>query len=109
MCAKSKDVNCKGCYTEEKLLIEEFRKLVDAIGINEASIREKIAHEVKRIKRFQQSLLNQSSNIKIEEIDIQNYAKFILKEGEIEEKREILSCFNGKILLENNQLSIQAI
>jgi DNA invertase Pin-like site-specific DNA recombinase len=109
MCAKSKDVNCKGCYTEEKLLIEEFRKLVDAIGINEASIREKIAHEVKRIKRFQQSLLNQSSNIKIEEIDIQNYAKFILKEGEIEEKREILSCFNGKILLENNQLSIQTI
>lgn len=106
-CAKSKDVNCKASYIEEKPLIIQFRKLIDSIGINEKNIKEKIVKEVTRIKKFQASLLDEKIDIKIKEIDIKNYAKFILKEGEIEEKRELLECFECKIILENKELSLK--
>lgn len=109
MCAKSKDVNCKGCYTEEKILIQEFKKLVDEIGINEKSMREKIKKEITRIKKFQKSLLGKDEEIKIREIDIKNYAKFILNDGEIYEKRELLDCFQGKIVLKDKKLTLQKI
>lgn len=109
MCAKSKDVNCKGCYTEEKILIQEFKKIIDEIGINERSMREKIKKEVTRIKKFQKSLLGKEEEIKISEIDIKNYAKFILNDGEIHEKRELLDCFQGKLVLRDNKLTLQKI
>lgn len=106
-CAKSKDVNCKGKYLEEKKLIQEFKKLIDSVGINENSIREKITKEITRIKKFQASLLGEKIEIKIKEIDIKNYAKFILKEGEITEQRELLDCFEGKIILKNKELRLE--
>ncbi len=109
LCAKSKDVNCKGCYTEEKALIQEFKKLVDTIGINEKVMREKIKKEVTRIKKFQQSLLNIEQDIKISEIDIKNYAKFILNDGDLYEKRALLDCFQGKLVLKDKKLTLQKI
>jgi len=39
-------------------------------------------------------------------VDIKDYAKFILKEGLIEEKRELLSCFKSKIILKNKIISL---
>lgn len=109
MCAKSKNVNCKGCYTEEKILIQEFKKLIDEISINEKSMREKIKKEVTRIKKFQKSLLGTEQDIKVSEIDIKNYAKFILNDGEIHEKRELLDCFQGKLVLRDNKLTLHEI
>ena len=109
MCAKSKNINCKGCYTEEQILIHEFKKLVDEIGINERSMREKIKKEITRIKKFQKSLLGKDEEIKISEIDIKNYAKFILNDGEIQEKRELLDCFQGKLVLQDKKLTLQKI
>ena len=107
MCAKSKDKNCKGCYLEEKKLIQEFKKLIDSVGINEQSIREKITREITRIKKFQSSVLKTKQEIEIGEVDIKNFAKFILKDGEIQEKRELLDCLEGKIILEDKELRIQ--
>jgi len=38
---------------------------------------------------------------------IQNYVKFILKEGSIDEKRELLGCLNGKIVLRDKELGLE--
>lgn len=106
MCGKSKNRDCKGCYLEEKLLIEQFQKLIDTIDLHDISIKEKIKKDITRIKKFQQTLLGITQDIQIQEIDLKNYAKFILKDGEIEEKRELLGCFNGKIILKNKKIFI---
>ena len=42
----------------------------------------------------------------IKDVDIRDYAKFILKDGLIEEKRELLTCFKSKILLKNKIVTI---
>lgn len=98
-CTKSKDKHCKCGYINEVELIEQFEKLLNQISINEIGMKDKIKEEVQRIKKFQQSVLGIKQEIQINDIDIRNYAKFILKDGTIEEKRELLTCFKSKILL----------
>jgi hypothetical protein len=103
-CTKSKDKNCKCGYINENELIEQFEKLLDQINISEIGMKEKIKTEVERIKQFNQSVLNIKQQIQIKDVDIRDYAKFILKDGSIEEKRELLTCFKSKILLKEKQI-----
>jgi site-specific DNA recombinase len=105
-CTKSKNRNCKGGYINEKDLIKQFQKLIDNVKISEKSMRNKIKEEVSRIKKFNQLLLGIEQAISVSSIDIQNYAKFILKEGSIDEKRELLGCLNGKIVLSDKDLEL---
>ncbi len=105
-CTKSKDKYCKCGYINEIDLIEQFEKLLDRINISEIGMKDKIKSEVERIKRFNQSVLNIKQQIQIKDVDIRDYAKFILKDGAIEEKRELLTCFKSKILLKEKQIYI---
>jgi len=106
-CTRSKDRNCKGSYINEKDLIKQFQKLIEKVKISEKSMRNKIKEEVSRIKKFNQLLLGIEQEISVSSIDIQNYAKFILKEGSIDEKRELLGCLNGKIVLRDKELGLE--
>jgi len=103
-CTKSKDKNCKCGYINEMELIQQFEKLLDRINISEIGMKEKIKYEVERIKKFQHSVLNIKQQIQIKDVDIRDYAKFILKDGAVEEKRELLTCFKSKILLKEKQI-----
>lgn len=98
-CTKARDKNCKCGYINEIELIEQFEKLLDKISMSEISMREKIKYEVGRIKKFQHSILGIKQQIQIKDVDIRDYAKFILKDGTTEEKRELLTCFKNKITL----------
>ena len=52
-------------------------------------------------------ITGKNKNIDVNNVDIQNYTKFILKEGEDQEKRDLLVCLNGEILLENKVVKIE--
>jgi hypothetical protein len=103
-CSKSKDRNCKGGYLEEKELILQFEGLIDKINLDEMGIKEKIKSEIERFKKFQRSVLGSKEKIEIGEIDIRNYAKYLLKDGTDVEKRELLSCFNNRIILKQKSI-----
>ncbi|MDD5710748.1 MAG: recombinase family protein [Candidatus Colwellbacteria bacterium] len=99
VCARSKDRNCKGGYINEKDLLIQFENLIEKIDIDEIGIRGKIRAEVERFKKFQQVLLGRKEKIQIEEIDIRNYAKYLLREGMDVEKRELLGCLKSRLTL----------
>jgi DNA invertase Pin-like site-specific DNA recombinase len=103
-CTKNKDKNCKCGYIEEKELINQFETMLDKIDLNDIGIKEKIKIEVERFKKFQRVLLGIKEKIVVGEIDIRNYAKYILKEGTDMEKRELLGCFKSKISLNNKKV-----
>lgn len=69
-------------------------------------MKDKISNEVRRFKLFQQMLLGAKAQIAVKDIDIRNYAKFILQEGSTEEKRGFLSCLKTKITLSNKRISL---
>tara|TARA_B100000745_G_scaffold292291_1_gene232992 strand:+ start:867 stop:1433 length:567 start_codon:yes stop_codon:yes gene_type:complete len=105
-CTKVRDRNCKSGYINEKDLIKQLQSLIDSIELNETNIRKQIEAEVLRYKKFQRSLLGEKTDIKVTNIDLKNYAKFILKDGSLDEKRNMLLCFKTKLKLANKQISI---
>lgn len=98
-CTKSRDKHCKCGYINEVDLIEQLQKLLDQIDLNKSTIGKRIAVEVSRYKKFTTSLLGEKSDVLADNIDTKAYVKFLLKEGSLEEKREIISCFESKIVL----------
>jgi predicted metal-binding protein len=105
-CTKSKDRNCKCGYINEEELIKQFEKLLEHVNLNELSVKEKIKTELERFKKFQKVLLGIKDNLEVKNIDIRSYAKFILRDGSVLEKRELLGCLNNKILLTNKIISL---
>lgn len=105
-CTKARDRNCKCGYINETELIKQLQKLVDQMNLNELSLKKQIEAEVLRYKKFQRSLLGKSTDVQVSDIDTKNYVKFILKDGSLEEKRDILGCFSSTVTLQDKQVAL---
>ncbi len=107
-CTKSRNLNCHDGYIREEELIKQLVILVDQINLNELGIKHKFQEEVKRYNAFQSRVLKIGEEKQIhEDINIKNYIKYLLKEGSMSEKREILSCIKSKIIVRKKILSIE--
>jgi DNA invertase Pin-like site-specific DNA recombinase len=109
-CTKHNDKNCKCGYANEDDLIEQLAGLMDQIDLDSIGMKERIKAEIERLKKFQSGLLGEKeSSVKVSDIDIRNYAKYILREGQIFEKRELLLCIRSKITMANKVVSILSL
>lgn len=108
-CTKVRDKNCKCGYITETDLIKQLERLIDQVSISEIGIREQIKIELTRIKRFQFSVLGIKQEILIADVDIKEYVKFILRDGTITERRELLSCFQNKMILKDKVVLLEEV
>jgi len=106
-CTKAKDKNCKSGYISEEDLIKQLQKQIDKLDFKKLPIQDKIEGEIKRFKKFQMMATGKNQNIDVSDVDVKNYIKFLLKEGDDQEKRELLTCLNGEILLKNKVVEIK--
>ena len=107
-CCKHTDKQCKSGYIREEELIEQLENLMDEIHLDEIGMKEKIKAEIERNRRFNIGILGKKEKaIKVSDVDIRNYAKYVLRDGTLVEKREMLECLRSKILLNNKQIKIQ--
>jgi hypothetical protein len=106
-CTKAKDKNCKCGYINETELITQLQDLVDTIKLEENIVLKKLKAEVIRFKKFQLALSGKSTDIKVSNKDIRNYMKFILKDGDINEKREFLESLDSNFVIKNKKVSIK--
>jgi DNA invertase Pin-like site-specific DNA recombinase len=107
VCCGSKDRNCKGSYINEEELIKQLESLMEKISIDEIVIEEKIKSEIERFKKFQRVVLGNNDKMDIGNIDIRNYAKYILKEGTDIEKRELLKCLKSRLEIKNKMINLR--
>ncbi|OFZ33081.1 MAG: hypothetical protein A3D17_13095 [Bdellovibrionales bacterium RIFCSPHIGHO2_02_FULL_40_15] len=106
-CTKHNDKNCKSGYINEEELVEQLAGLMDKIDLDSIGMKEKIKIEIERHKKFQSGLLGiQETKVKVADVDIRNYAKYVLRDGQMHEKRELLQCLRSKIKLANKSLLI---
>lgn len=106
-CSRSRDRNCKNKYIREEDLITEMLKILDKVNINELGMRQKLEDEIARFNIFQRSVLGSTDKIKKNtETDIRNYAKYILKEGIVSEKRELLANLRSRIVYKDKELTL---
>ncbi|MDQ5949135.1 MAG: site-specific recombinase [Patescibacteria group bacterium] len=103
-CTKSKDRDCKAGYINEDDLLKQFEILLDKIDLDEVGMKEKIKDEISRFKKFNKIVLGHNEKLEIGDIDVRNYAKYILKDGTDIEKRELLVCLKNKVYLKDKKV-----
>ncbi|OGI59993.1 hypothetical protein A2814_00415 [Candidatus Nomurabacteria bacterium RIFCSPHIGHO2_01_FULL_38_19] len=70
-------------------------------------MRQKLEDEITRFNIFQRSVLGSTDKVKNrEDMDIRNYAKYILKEGTTIEKRELLANLRSRIVYKDKTLTL---
>ncbi|HXF44037.1 MAG TPA: recombinase family protein [Candidatus Paceibacterota bacterium] len=107
-CTRSRNLYCKGGYLREEELINQLVQLIDQVDVNDLGMRHKLEEEVKRYHRFQKSVLGiQEEKLNLRDVDIRTYAKYLLRDGSIVEKRELLSCIKSKLTIKNKVVSLE--
>ncbi|MCU0660319.1 MAG: zinc ribbon domain-containing protein [Candidatus Pacebacteria bacterium] len=106
-CTRTRDQDCPCGFINEEDLVAQLQDLMDDLEIQTVPMREKITAEVQRFKKFEQMLLGTKTPIAVKDIDIRNYAKFILIEGSMYEKREFLRCLKTGIVLLSKKIFLK--
>ncbi len=106
-CTKAKDRNCKNTAINEPDLIEALLKMIDTLSLNKVQLTSKLNSEIQKFKKLQAMFLGKKKTEKIETIDLKDYAKFVLKEGSILEKRSVLECISSELFLINSKVKIK--
>ena len=77
------------------------------VGISLLGMRQKLEDEIARFNIFQRSVLGSKDKVgNRQDTDIRNYAKYILKEGAVTEKRELLANLRSKIVYKDKELTL---
>ncbi len=97
---------CVNPYINETDLIEELIGLMDKINLDELGIRNRIQDEIARFNKFRMGVLGHKREKAEIDVDVRNYTKYLLKEGSLLEKRELLSCLTSKLLLKDKKIEI---
>jgi hypothetical protein len=69
-------------------------------------LSEKVKYEVNRFKKLQNMFLGKKTSVDIQNIDLRDYMKFVLKEGSILDKRLILDCIKSEIVLRDRKICL---
>ncbi|KKU09054.1 MAG: Recombinase [Candidatus Uhrbacteria bacterium GW2011_GWE2_45_35] len=107
-CTRARDRNCKNQYIREEELIGELLKILDRININELGMRHKLEDEIKRFSHFQKVVFGSDGKKEADEgdVNIRTYAKYLLKEGSVSEKRELLGNLRSRLIYLNRTVEI---
>lgn len=99
-CTRSRDLHCNNRYMREEELIKNLLELIDNIDMNELGLKVRIKEEMERYNKFQALMgFKNSPEEKPKKIDLRTFVKYILKEGSMIEKRELLSNMRSKLIL----------
>jgi len=109
ICTKSRDKNCPCQPINETDLTEQLLKIVDGVSLDKLGMKEKLTEELEKYSKFRSAVLGiaNEDTVKQKSIDMKNYAKYILKDGTIYEKRELLSNLRSRLILKDKELILQ--
>lgn len=108
-CTYGKDRDCKEKALREEELLSQLLQIIDKIDIDEFTAKEKIQREIEKYRQFSYSVLGRETEFdkKSLETDTRNYAKYILKNGSRDEKRELLSCLRSKLEIKDRTVYLR--
>ena len=79
---KPRNIDCKNPPINEPSLIDELIELIDKIDLDDLGVKTKIEQEISRFNKFRIGVLGQKNKLHTTEIDIRNYAKYLLTGGD---------------------------
>jgi site-specific DNA recombinase len=107
-CSRARDRDCKNQYIREEELITQLFNIMDQVNINELGMRHKLEEEIKRFGKFQSIVLGGKGkqNPAEAEVNIRTYVKYLLKEGTVTEKRELLGNLRSRLVYANKTITL---
>lgn len=82
--------------------------MIDQLDLKESEVLKKYKNEMLRLHKFQKTILGVKDRVESDrELDIKLYAKYILENGDLHEKRDFLSSINSQILLTHKILTVK--
>jgi hypothetical protein len=108
-CSHASRVECREQAIREEELIRQLLSIVDKIDIDRVATFEKVQKEVLRYRKFSYAVLGQETEAqkKTMEVDVKNYAKYVLTEGTKEDKRELLACLRSRLELKDRAIYLK--
>ncbi|MCF7796087.1 recombinase family protein [Patescibacteria group bacterium] len=107
-CSRGKDRNCKNTYIREEEITKQLIEIIDKLKVDELGINKTIEEEIKRYNSFRRNVLGISKEDSHNDIiDMKTYAKFILRDGNIEQKKQLTGCIKSKFLIRNKEIIIK--
>jgi site-specific DNA recombinase len=106
-CTQFKDFYCREPYIREEKLAEAFVNLLGKVTLQEIECKEGLQYELDKFRRLSSAVLGYGDNQGQPEINLHNFAKYVLTEGTRDEKRTLISCLNQTIYLKNKELTTQ--
>lgn len=106
-CTQSRNFDCPEPYLREEKLTEAFIRLLANITIEEIESKEALKAELDRFRRLSSAVLGYGDQHEQVEINLHNFAKYVLTEGTRVEKRALISCLNEIIYLKNKEVITQ--
>ena len=106
-CTQSRNIDCKNSPINEPSLIEELIGLMDTVNMDELGIRTRIEDEIKRFNKFRSGVLGHKQDKVAIDVDVRNYTKYLLREGTLIEKRELLGCLRSKLFLKDKKVTLE--
>jgi site-specific DNA recombinase len=103
-CSKGKDINCKNPYLREEALLEQLAAMIDQISVDEIGARHLIEQEVTRYNKMLAEVEGKSEKLKVKEMDVRKYAKYLLKNGTREEKRALLEHVRDRLIMNDRNI-----
>ena len=81
---------------------------MDKLDISEIGMQHKLEEEVARFNKFQRGILGmQGIRTNAKDVDLRTYAKYLLREGSVVEKRELLACVRSRFIFKNKSVALQ--
>ncbi len=107
-CTRHNDMFCKNPYVREDNLITQLEEIIDKLDINQIGARHIIDREIEKHNKLRSNVfgIKDEKKIKEKEVDIRAYAKYLLKEGTIYEKRELLEQLKNKIVMNDKKIEM---
>jgi DNA invertase Pin-like site-specific DNA recombinase/predicted metal-binding protein len=107
-CTQFRDPKCPELYIKEEDLIEQLILLTDLIDIDELGIDQQLRKDIEQFNVFASGMFGQQLLDKpLQQVDPKTYVKYILKNGSLEQKRNIMKCSKSKIIIKNKRLFIE--
>jgi len=105
-CTKFNNSSCPEPFVREEELTDQLLELIDKINLDEIGTKKQLQEELDRYQKFSQGVLGKllEQNASMPKVDVRSYAKYVLREGTKEEKRELLTCLKSKLYLKNRKV-----
>jgi site-specific DNA recombinase len=105
-CSRFNDLKCKESYIREENLTIQLIKLIDRIDMDQLKTQKRIKEEIDRYQKFTKNILGVDNKIKMPEINMKDYARYVLTDGTREEIRELFNCLDTELKLKEQKIYI---